>query len=389
MAISWGVGVTDPARELRDFLRDGTDLAPDPSAWPALDERVVNLGLEHLVALNSNHLPPEMAERYQSAYRRNAALNALQCKELSSILIALGAKGVDVIVFKGAYLLDRFYKRLGARLMGDLDLLIHKPDLPQVKRVLVDLGFSRKDEHCSEEWFDSNYYRSALYRKGPVEVEIHWDLFHPDNPFNFNIGDVWAEARPATLYGAPALVMTDEMLLIYLCVHVSYSHFLNHHSIRRLYDLKVMVNQSKIDWDSVVLRSKRYGMNRFVGVTLDYLNHLFGQTAPPQAVRRLVDQPTLGLFHQAAPPLSLFDEKKSTAPYPTMIRQRMLQMAGAPNRLKYIYLMLTHRKASAKWVAALFDVPPDSGKVLPYNAVFLALAIPRYLASKLRGGMKR
>lgn len=355
--------------------------------WDDFDRKVNNLSLGHIVYYNhkdQDYLSDFLKNKYKVLFEKNKAFNIVQYNELKKILTCLHEENVSVIVFKGAYLLEKYYKQLGLRLMGDIDLLIHKVDLPKVKNILKKLKFKYKKESCPKNWYDKNYYRSSLYIKGSVEVEIHWDFFPPVNPLKFNINDVWHGATPGELCGTLVMEMSPELLFIYLCVHLSYSHFFNHNSLRRLYDIFIMLDNVNLDFKKIVEKSFEYEVENFVGITLSYLKEIFDANIDKEMISTLISDKKVKIFKKIVPVASFFTNKKEKNPYKIMVRQRLIQSIGAKSSLKYWEMVLTNKRSTAKWIANLYGISPYSIKVLLYNWLLLPLTTLKLFYHKVK-----
>ncbi|SHI20616.1 nucleotidyltransferase domain-containing protein [Sporanaerobacter acetigenes] len=349
------------------------------------NKMVHGLNMQHLIYEKikaMNNIPLDIKKDYKNDYEKTKILNTLQCKVLCKVLEQFDLEKIEVIVFKGAYLVDKVYKKIGLRKMGDVDVLIHKKDLDRAINILINNGFKYKEEHCSKAWFDENYYRTALYVKGPVEIELHWDLLPVVNPLKFNIEDIWNTAEDDKLFDISVKEMKIELLLIYLCIHVSYCHFFNHNSIRRLYDIYLILLSKEIDWSYFIDKSIEYDLNKFVGVSLSYVNEIFEEIVSNKVISSLIDERTLKRFKKEITISELFRNKRTTNSSKIMETQRLIQLIGMNDKLRYIKLVSTQKSCSGKWIAALFDVSPDSMKVLVYNWIYLLRILPKYLLGR-------
>lgn len=131
-------------------------------------------------------LPGETMPELKKAAGRTALLNTLIFREGTALLRELNSTGIDYILLKGFAHLDKLYSSLWIRPVSDLDLLIHRADLPRVKKVLSALGFSQyvdaKFGGTEQEWTaikekfhnEMHFYRSL--GSFLVNVDLHWDL---------------------------------------------------------------------------------------------------------------------------------------------------------------------------------------------------------------------
>ena len=76
----------------------------------------------------------------EEAYQNGAARNALLLRDAAEIQLALRGAGAESVALKGAALVAAHYPALGARHVGDLDLLVRRDDLGRVREALARLG---------------------------------------------------------------------------------------------------------------------------------------------------------------------------------------------------------------------------------------------------------
>src|SRR2546426_12523936 len=79
-------------------------------------------------------------ERFVLSYSRISSGNRTKFEKLRAVLSQMQKAGIDCILLKGADLIPRLYGILGARPLGDADLLVHESDLPAIDHLLTHLG---------------------------------------------------------------------------------------------------------------------------------------------------------------------------------------------------------------------------------------------------------
>jgi len=149
--------------------------------------------------------------------------------DLSALLAGAAAAGIPVLPMKGALIAFTRYREPGLRPMADLDLLVRPDDEAGLGEVLQRLGY--RDTSGPEAGH-------GIYRR-PDDRVVSLDGTHPDNPRAVEVHtklrrsvwydrggvdvarDLWAGARSATLLGQPALVPSDEALLVSVASHAT------------------------------------------------------------------------------------------------------------------------------------------------------------------------
>jgi hypothetical protein len=96
---------------------------------------------------------------------------------------------VNLIYFKGSSLLFTIYQEeVALRPMGDIDCLVNKNDLPKAESILKKMGYrenykslSRIPGMLTSRDLFSKRHRHYMYFKDTIVLEIHWDLYLPDD----------------------------------------------------------------------------------------------------------------------------------------------------------------------------------------------------------------
>ena len=118
-----------------EFWIDFTELADNnlvtSAVWPAL------LSAD-LVSIT----PADFQDYFRAAFEWNVARNKAIENELARAIAALNGRAIVPILLKGAaYIKERIYPEIGARILGDLDILIEEDDLDAAVEVFVSLGY--------------------------------------------------------------------------------------------------------------------------------------------------------------------------------------------------------------------------------------------------------
>lgn len=322
----------------------------------------------------------DLFKSLKSEFDTFKVINKLQNIIAKELITEISKEKIDIMPFKGMYLANLVYEDLSSRKMGDIDLLIHKDNLEKVEKIIRKLGFKYKEEKCTKEWFDKNYYRTCLYVKAGVEVEIHWNLFPNHNPLNFDIQDVWKNSKKINFLGQQISDFDNEIHLIYLCTHVSYCHFFNHNSFKRLLDIHYFINKFDINWKKIINLSRKYGIEKFTGISLYFTKNLFNSHIEDDIIQKLIDNKTLYLFKQVVDEKEIVFAEPEYDPEKIMHMQRLIQFIGINNKWNYIELLLTNKATSGKWIASLYGENPNSQVVIDKNIEYLRNIIPKYLS---------
>ena len=189
------------------------------------------------------------------------ALDLAQRYEAKRIFPAFAAAGVQVIGLKGIVLKDDLYESSERRPMYDIDVLVHYEDIERAEKVLRELGYTFLSDGDYNLEFTRKFMGEIPYKKGGVIVELHWHLVSMTwnrRATQIDLGALWQRAQTIDLLGVPALRLSLEDEIVYLCYHLAVPHSLWHQSsISDLYRL-IQKNAEDIKWPLVVWRAKEW-----------------------------------------------------------------------------------------------------------------------------------
>lgn len=244
--------------------------------------------------LRAPHQLAELLARHLDHGRRRAErLKA----EVGRLLAALGERGIDVVLLKGAHTAYEYFPEPGTRPMADIDVLARPADLPAARQVLGELGFVAINTEALP-------HRSDWAR--PDERAVHSvELDHVDNPWSIELhasldrmyspgviarfdhrAAVQGEMRRD--FGRPARVLPQPLLMAYLLCHAS-SHLATLPLLRPA-ELVLVARRdfpSPAAWADLENLLTATRTARFAYPTLTLAERLVAGTAPPDVLDRL------------------------------------------------------------------------------------------------------
>lgn len=212
-------------------------------------EQAVLEGLEGLQALE-----PEADPAHKEAFRRHFSRNASHLEQLRRIGAAFQESGFQAIVLKGASLLKTVYPELGARPMGDIDILVRPQDYGRALTCLRSLGYT-----CCDACLVGPGARVDLHQRLLGEENVRPDV----SAFRFPTELLWQEAQPTEWPGI--LRLSPEHQVLHLCVHAL------KHSFHRLIWLVDIQRSLELCDSSRLLQQANYTGS---GAALGYAVHL-------------------------------------------------------------------------------------------------------------------
>ncbi|MBN2123482.1 MAG: nucleotidyltransferase family protein, partial [Deltaproteobacteria bacterium] len=253
----------------------------DPSA---LREAACREGLAGVVyaRLKGRGLPRAVLSPLEDLYRHIAARNLANLEALGGIEDALRKTRIDVLVLKGASLLDYVYSGIGMRPMGDIDLMVRPGDLQGFANILCGLGY-RRDPVLSH-----------LFRREGVIVDLHTHALNTDRIaartalFPLGMAPVWRRAVPWKLESRRLKRPEDRDNVLLLSQHLMKHSFSGLIWLTDIHEL--LRNRDLGFWKGLSRRAKALRQQRPLSYSLYLLNRVFGLEPPPGS----------GLEHPAA-----------------------------------------------------------------------------------------
>jgi hypothetical protein len=333
----------------------------------------------HLTALASAAVPPSVMSRLGDINHQNTRSSLFLTGELLKILECLRANGIDAVPFKGPTLALSAYEDIGLRQFADLDVLVHKQDVPRVKELLVGRGFKPTPELTSRQEaallrFDCAYNFDNGHE---VVLDVHWRLVERHSSLAFDPSPLWNHLEPVTIGGKQLMTFSSEDSLLVLCLH-GFTHLWER--LGWICDVASLIDrQENLDWHLLLENANRLGMRRILLLGLVLAADLLDASVPIKVrkagskdltVKRLAGQVQEQLFREESMRPGFFGG--------AILNFKMRERKR--DKLKFCFsLIATPRKYD--WLAVSL---PDSLFFLYYLARPLRLA-GKYGAQLLRG----
>ncbi len=239
--------------------------------------------------------PADVLSRLHSAYLLTAMSNALRFEALARVLHALSGAGVRAIVLKGAALAVTVYADPGLRPMVDVDLLVHKEDMPRALAILQAQGYAIQGVEVHDGATLAYENEIALVKPGPapallpeMTLELHWSLL--DSPFHQRVVDMdwfWATALPLAFEDEETHMLGVEAQLLHLCAHLWLHH--RGEGLLWLHDIAATIQryQASIGWETLLMRAQDFQMVLPIQRTLPLVADVWTAPVPVATLERL------------------------------------------------------------------------------------------------------
>lgn len=157
---------------------------------------------------------------------RNAiAVEAIRQRETADVLEQAAAAGVDPIVLKGTALAYSIYAEPHLRPRDDVDILVRKNRLDEVRRLMARLGYQERPSWAGDLHQSQTMFQKRIVPEVVLSWDVHWLL---SNRFTLGSRFEWNELI-ATSQSLPALTRSARGLsipwaLLHACIHLVGHH---------------------------------------------------------------------------------------------------------------------------------------------------------------------
>jgi len=240
----------------------------------------------------------EVPETVINELREHSFANAGRTVALSGELLRLlklyEAQGIRVIPFKGPVLASVAYGNPALRMFTDLDILVHKEDVPRVCELLRAQGYSSPQDRLAPRqmaayryFFNQHEFKHA---RSFFSVEPHWEIA-PIICASFNSLQLWQRAQPIPWKGYDILSLAPEDLLLVLCMHGGWHLFAR---LAWICDIaEFMRVHPAIDFLRIMLEARRVGAERAFLLGIYLAQDVLGAPLPQEILQRVRIEPTV------------------------------------------------------------------------------------------------
>jgi hypothetical protein len=273
--------------------------------WGYLMRTASQQGIMPLLYSSLNNTCPEAVpqdtfSQLQRAYHTNALHNVLLTKELLKLLNLFKTQEIPAIPFKGPVLAASAYGSLSLREFGDLDILVHKQDVPKVKDLLISQSYewqpwrSQSTHPQSSTYLQSQYRYDIYFIKWHSKnyrscIEIHWETTPKHIMFPLNPAQLWQNLEQVSLCGTKVLNLPPEHLLPILCIDHSKDHWAQ---LRVICDVAELLRAYKgLDWQRVIEHANSLRRERSLFLGLFLAHDLLGTALPEEVWHKMQTDP--------------------------------------------------------------------------------------------------
>jgi hypothetical protein len=350
--------------------------------WEALlrlaaQQRVSPLLYERLVVHGGGGaLPGEVGQTLRSLYQRNSVRNMTVFHELGQMARLFEARGIPLLLLKGAHLALAVYESPAGRVMGDVDCLVPLDRIGEIAPLMEALGYEPRREFQPEADLDAQHHMPRFTNPATkVMVEVHWAITPSHRRHYVDVKELWERAVTLRLPGGvEVLGLAAEDLLLHLCMHATLQHQLMA-GLRPLCDIAQVIARAGegLRWNLVAERAERWGWERGVYLALYLARELLGAAVPDEVLRRLQPQGVNEGLVMAAKEILFTEGERFSA-----LSSNLASVRHGENARERAAVFLQRLFLPRTVLASLYAVPPRSPRLYLYYLVRLKDLLLRY-----------
>ncbi len=134
--------------------------------------------------------------------------------------------GVVWVLLKGNAISKEIYGCPHYKSMNDIDILVHRKDLPKVKTIYQKHGlisvFSLSERNHRKQEKYSHHWPSFATKNLKCFIGTHWNLASPMSSFKFDEDEWWLNVEPQIFDGFSCFRLHPDDFLLHLCFHLPY-----------------------------------------------------------------------------------------------------------------------------------------------------------------------
>lgn len=278
--------VTATAEELQAIAREVSDWE---RALRLAEAEAATASVWRALAPARETLPAQVVEFLRTRTMMSDFRMQRLATRLAETLPEFHARGVDVLLLKGAAIGARVDPTFRTRPMTDLDLLVKPEALPEARAALLAAGWHQSDNprfHAllAGAQHEAPFYDGALPGQ---RLELHTRILPPDHSFALTEQEIWDASSPAPAPFAAARMPSDTHLCFHVCAHFAWQHQMDFGSWRSFRALSAMFARPEVSLEEMDESFVRLRAASSVYWTLRLANALAGERVANAVLRRL------------------------------------------------------------------------------------------------------
>lgn len=226
-------------------------------------------------------------EKCKGIYRRNWTFNQLLWQKLLPYLNHLKQHDIhQIVLLKGMAMIAGYYHDFGARVLGDVDVLIASSQLAKAISVLdcAELKTIGTPVDANNPYEIAIHHAATYGLDDETFLDLHWS-FLSESPFTGLDEVVMQRAELIDVHGHSFFIPDPTALLLQTCVHGVKSTTVA--SLRWIADSMTILNTATIDWKRMLSMAERAHICLPILRAFEYLREHFSAPIPSEVITTL------------------------------------------------------------------------------------------------------
>lgn len=186
------------------------------------------------------HLPEDLQLYLEEIASINRNRNKTILEEVKKISVLFSTHNIEHVFLKGtALLVAGYYKDLGERMIGDIDILVHPEQLLNAQELLLKNGYDEAETTFGFHFFEHKHLARLIPKTKLAAVEVHRKLLHKTIKNRLQAYNVLKNKQ----VNNDVAICSDEDLLVHTVLNFQindYGYFYNYLSLRNAYDALII-----------------------------------------------------------------------------------------------------------------------------------------------------
>lgn len=226
----------------------------------------------HTLKAYSDIIPQEVLNTFKKHNMDIVKQNMLMTAELIKVMKTLEEHNIEAIAFKGPTLSQMAYGDITLRQYTDLDILVKKDTIYKILDIFSKKNYQRGlilTNSQEQAWF-KYFHDLGLSSPNSIYTEFHWSILDTDHPISMSDINFFKSTQVIKLNNNPINIISNEVFLIYLCVHGSKHMF---ERVEWVCDIDRFIRNQNIDYSKVesILENSNYKRFVYLGIYLAQL----------------------------------------------------------------------------------------------------------------------
>ncbi|MBV6623084.1 MAG: lasso peptide biosynthesis B2 protein [Rivularia sp. (in: Bacteria)] len=349
----------------------------------AFQHGVFLLLYQNLVKYYPESIPKNIQPQLQAYCKIKTARNLFLSQKLCQILQLFENNNIKVIPFKGAVLAASAYQDLTLKEFCDIDLIIKQEDFSRVQDILTSQGYQARNQ--KQPWG-----QDFTNKNDSIHIDIHWQLAPSCFPYQVDFEQLWQRCETVSILNQQVTNLSREDTLLILCLQIVKDAHHRQEKLKQVYDIAQLINNQKLDWETVIQRARDLGSERLLLFGLGIANRLL-QVEIPQELQQKIENDLIVKLYLNQVVKHLFNQNNKQKNVFGIFQQGLIQ--GLYGFILRALMLLDNYKLIGKHNRYLFGhlisyiFKPNSND-LKYVSLPGFLYILYYLVRPIRLGLK-